>query len=212
MTWTKICGINKKSDAEAIAKMGADCIGFIFSTDSPRRIQLGQAKRILKGSGNIYRAGVFVNEKVEKIKSHIDYLGLDYVQLSGDEGLDHIRKLKDAAGEVKIIKTLRLKKTGSQEASGIARKYLEYADYILLDSYDKYQYGGTGRTIDWEKVKGIVEPKKLIVSGGLYHGNAGKAIEILGPFGVDASSRLEASPGVKDLEMVKRFIKTVKGF
>ena len=212
MTWIKICGITQRKDAEAIVEMGADCMGFIFSTDSPRRIELDQVGEILKGLKGISRAGVFVNEKIEKIKSHIDSLDLDFVQLSGDEDLDYIKKLKDIKEKINIIKALRLKKAGNEEASRVAEKYLEYADYILLDNYDKYQYGGTGKTIDWEKVKDIVEPEKLIVSGGLYHGNAGRATEILRPYGVDASSRLEVSPGVKDMEMVKKFIKTVKVF
>jgi phosphoribosylanthranilate isomerase len=212
MTWIKICGITRKSDAEAIAEMGADCMGFIFSTDSPRRIELGQAEEILEGLEGISRTGVFVNENIEKIKRYSDFLSLDFVQLSGDEDLTYIERLRDIAGKVYIIKVLRLKKAGEKEASRIAEKYLEFADYILLDSYDKYQYGGTGKTIDWERVKGIVEPEKLIVSGGLYHGNAGRAVEILRPYGVDASSRLEVSPGIKDLEKVRKFIKTVKDF
>jgi phosphoribosylanthranilate isomerase len=212
MTWIKICGITRKSDAAAIAELGADCLGFIFSTDSPRRIGPGQAREISEGLEGISKAGVFVNENIEKIKSHIGVLGLDFVQLSGDEDLDYIKKLKDITGKVKIIKVLRVKKGGDAGASRIAEKYLEFADHILIDSYNKYQYGGTGKTVDWDKVKGIVEPEKLIVSGGLYHGNAAKAIEILRPYGVDASSRLEVSPGVKDLEMVGRFIKKVKDF
>lgn len=212
MTWIKICGITGKRDAAAIAEMGSDCLGFIFSTDSPRRIELDQAGEILEGLEGISRAGVFVNEKIEKIKRYIDILDLDFVQLSGDEGLDYLRKLKDVIGKVNIIKALRLKKAGGKNESGTAEGYLEFADYILLDSYDKYQYGGTGETIDWERVKGIVEPEKLIVSGGLYHENADKVVEILRPYGVDASSRLEVSPGIKDLEMVRRFIKTVKDF
>jgi phosphoribosylanthranilate isomerase len=134
------------------------------------------------------------------------------VQLSGDEDLEYVKELRDMVGKVKIIKALRLKKAGEEEASRTAEEYLEFADYILIDSYDKYQYGGTGKTIDWKRVKGIVEPEKLVVSGGLYHGNAGMAVEILRPYGIDASSLLEATPGVKDLEKVRKFIKTVKDF
>ena len=63
MAWIKICGIKTKADAGAVADMGADCLGFIFSTDSPRRIELGQAREIIEGAGNISRAGVFVNEE-----------------------------------------------------------------------------------------------------------------------------------------------------
>jgi phosphoribosylanthranilate isomerase len=190
--------------------MGADCLGFVFSTDSPRRIEPGQAGKISGGLKGISRAGVFVNEKIEYIESHIDLLGLDHVQLSGEEDPAYVRKLKDIVGAVKVIKAIRLKKTGHKEAGRMAAKYLEYADYLLLDSYDRHQYGGTGKTMDWEKAKGMAEPGRLIISGGLYHGNAGKALGIIGPFGVDASSRLEASPGVKDHKKLQKFIEAVR--
>lgn len=210
MVWIKICGITRKQDAEAAAAMGADCLGFIFSTDSPRRIGPVQAGKAAAGLKGISRAGVFVNEKIEKIKSHIDLLGLDYVQLSGDEDLSYLRKLKNITGPVRVIKAIRLKRNGYSEAGRMAEKYLEYADFLLLDSYDRYQYGGTGKTMDWEKAKDIAEPGRIIISGGLYHGNAGKALGVLDPFGVDASSRLETSPGIKDPQKVRKFIEAVR--
>jgi phosphoribosylanthranilate isomerase len=210
MVWIKICGITSRQDAEAAAAMGADCLGFVFSTDSPRRIGPAQAEKITGGLKGISRAGVFVNEKIEKIKSYIDLLGLDHVQLSGDEDLSYLRKLKCIAGTVRVIKAIRLKRNGYEEAGRIAEKYLEYADCLLLDSYDRYQYGGTGKTMDWEKAKDIAEPGRTIISGGLYHGNVGKALGALDPFGVDASSRLETSPGIKDLQKVRKFIEPVR--
>jgi len=210
MVWIKICGITSRHDAEAAADMGADCLGFIFSTDSPRRIGPDRAGEILEGLEGVSAAGVFVNEKIEKIKSHIDLLDLDHVQLSGDEDIEYIIRLKHIAEKAIIIKALRLKKPADEGASKIVDKYLGYADFILLDSYDRHQYGGTGKTMDWEKAKGIAEPGRIIISGGLYHGNVGKALGALDPFGVDASSRLETSPGIKDMQKVRKFIEAVR--
>ena len=212
MVWIKICGITGREDAKVVTDMGADCLGFIFSTDSPRRIELGQAREIVDAVRNIPKAGVFVNEKIGKILKYINVLGLDYVQLSGDEDISYIRELKQEISEVKIVKALRLKKDESRDSNKAIEKLLKYADHILLDSFDKYKYGGTGKTIDWEGIKGLIEPERLIVSGGLYHGNVSRALEVLRPFGADASSRLEESPGKKDLDKVQRFIKKVRFF
>lgn len=212
MVWIKVCGITSREDAEAAAAMGADCLGFIFSTHSPRRIGPGLAASILDGLEGISRAGVFVNETIEKIRQYIDLLGLDHIQLSGDEDTGYIKELKDIAGKIKIIKALRLKKTHDSASGKTGEKYLEYADYLLLDSYHRYHYGGTGKTIDWQGVKGLADPGRIIVSGGLYDGNVGRALETLDPFGVDASSGLEAAPGKKDPVRVQRFIKAVRRF
>jgi phosphoribosylanthranilate isomerase len=120
--------------------------------------------------------------------------------------------LKQVAPDSKIIKAFRVKRDDPGDIDKIKDDFLEYADYILLDSYDKDKYGGTGKTIDWQGIKGLVDPRRLIISGGLDHNNVPRAIGTLDPFGVDSSSRLESSPGKKDLEKVERFIKTVRGF
>lgn len=211
MTWIKICGITRREDAETAVRAGADCLGFIFSTDSPRRIGPGLAGEILFGLEGISRAGVFVNENMEKIIEYIGLLGLDHVQLSGDEGPEYVKELKDMAGEVRVIKALRLKKTAGRSAGVKGERYLQHADFLLLDSYDRHRYGGTGKTIDWKGIKERVDPKRLIVSGGLHEGNVCQALEILRPFGVDASSGLESAPGIKDPDKIERFIKAVRG-
>lgn len=212
MTWIKICGITSRPDAEAITEMEADCMGFIFSTNSPRRIGPERAKEIVAGLASISRAGVFVNEKIDRIKSHVDLIGLDYVQLSGDEDISYMAELKKNIGRAGLIKALKLKKKGSEEMLKTAERYLEHADYLLLDSYDKDRYGGTGKMLDWNSMRGLFDPEKLIISGGLHSGNVSLALEILDPFGVDASSLLEVRPGIKDRVKVQEFIEAVRAF
>ncbi len=215
MVWIKICGITRASDAEAISRMGADCLGFIFSTDSPRRISLEKARSITIGSGGASKTGVFVNEKIVMIRKYIEQLSLDNVQLSGDENIAYIEELKRAVPEVKTIKAIRLREdSGSRtvQLNRIIKSFSGAADYILLDSYDKDKYGGTGKTIDWQLIKGLAGTGRLILSGGLDHENIYDAIRVTEPFGVDASSRLETAPGIKDLKYVEKFINEVRRY
>jgi len=212
MVWVKICGITEKEDAEAAAGMGADCLGFILSTDSPRCIEPDDVIRITGSLKDVEKAGVFVNEDIRKVTDTAESLGLDYVQLSGDEDVPYIKELRRGAEKVKIIKALRIKKDENTDIGRASEEMLRHADFILLDSYDKYMYGGTGKTVDWKAIKGLIDPDKLIVSGGLCHENVSGALDVLEPFGVDASSRLEASPGKKDHDKVRKFLEAVRSF
>ena len=211
MVWIKICGITSRADAEAISDMGADSLGFIFSTDSPRRVGLEKAKKVLKGARNISKTGVFVNEDIKKLVEYKNVLDLDFIQLSGDEGISYIEDLKNNLEDIKIIKSFRLRKDDFSDIKREIGNFLEFADYVLFDSYHKYKYGGTGKSIDWEGVRNLADPERLIISGGLDHENVSRALSLLDPFGVDASSRLEVSLGKKDLGKVRLFITVVRG-
>jgi phosphoribosylanthranilate isomerase len=223
MVWIKICGITNLEDARVVSGLGADAMGFILSTDSPRRIGLDRAKNIVdelsKEKNKILRAGVFVNEEIKYILSCSGKLGLDYIQLSGDEDSDFLKKLKDASGELKIIKAVRIKNrdktiNGNGSYENEINEKIEsarsFADYILLDSFKKDVYGGTGMTSDWNVAGDCSRRMPVILSGGLEPGNIREAIDSVRPFGVDASSRLELYPGKKDPVKLNEFIKIVR--
>lgn len=215
MVWVKICGITSTDDAKAISCMGADTLGFIFSTDSPRRIAIQEAKNIDEATPFLSKTGVFVNEEIGYVKRHMDRLGLGFVQFSGEEDMAYLKEVKKYRPKVKIIKALRVKDSsqdGIRDMEADVKRYLSQADYILLDSYLEGVYGGTGNVIDWDMIKGLIPPDMLIISGGLYHENVGRAMDILKPFGVDASTRLEIKPGKKDHHLTERFIYRVKGY
>jgi len=215
MVWIKICGITRVSDAEAISRMGADCLGFIFSTDSPRKISLGKAKSIIGRTRKASKTGVFVNEETAMVIEYIKQLGLDNVQFSGDEDIAYIEELKRAGLGVKIIKAIRIREDSRSRSLQLrenVKSLSTVADYILLDSYDKDKYGGTGKTIDWQLIKGLAETDRLILSGGLDHENIYDALSMTEPFGVDASSKLETAPGIKDLKYVEKFINEVRRY
>ena len=111
MVWIKICGITNSEDATGISCLGVDAIGFVLSTNSPRRMEPDAAGKIitaLRSEGiRVPAAGVFVNEKIERITQWVKLLGLDYIQLSGDEEEDYIEDLRTRSGKIKIIKAIR---------------------------------------------------------------------------------------------------------
>jgi phosphoribosylanthranilate isomerase len=217
MVWIKICGITNLEDAAGICHLGVDAMGFVLSTNSPRRVKPEKAEEIitaLRGSGiKVPVAGVFVNEKIERVIQCGDLLGLDYIQLSGDEEEEYIENLKKESGKIKIIKALRIKDKNKDQKDTIDEKIdklQDHTDFILLDSYRKGIYGGTGAPLNWEMLKNYRSKIPVILSGGLDPENVKRAVDTVRPFGVDASSGLEIYPGKKDLNKVARFVNILR--
>lgn len=197
----KICGITNKKDALFAADYGVDALGFIFA-ESQRKISPFSAKRIIKTLPPfITRVGVFVNENENKVNEIADFCGLDAVQLHGNESPKYCKKIR-----TKVIKAFRVKKR--EDLSDIL-KYDVCA--ILLDTYSRDKFGGTGKTFDWDialYVKKFGIP--LILSGGLNLSNIAHAIEQVQPYAVDISSGIEVDPGKKDIKKMKRVFEIVK--
>jgi len=203
MTLVKVCGITNARDARVAADAGADAVGFIFA-ESPRRVGVVEARRIsIALPENVVRVGVFVDEKPAEILRISDEVGLDLVQLHGDEKPEAVTAVREAG--VKVMKALRVRSTASLE------KLDEYeADLILLDAHSAKARGGTGERFDWEVAKYLRGRDNIVVSGGLGPGNVREAIEFFEPYGVDASSSLEDGPGRKNGELVRRFVLAAK--
>jgi len=225
MAWVKICGITNEEDAIITAELGSDALGFILSTDSPRRVEPGKAYEIIlavknrlasfKGKKVPAFAGVFVNEEADTVIKTAKELGLDFIQFSGDETVGYMQKIRKlAAGmNIKLIKLIRVKKDIStfETISAQMQKFKKEADYFLLDTCKENIYGGTGKRFDWQIVRGLSSLYPVILAGGLGSENVAGAINIVKPFGVDASTRLESAPGKKDMMKVKNFIKNASG-
>ena len=217
MVWIKICGITNIDDAKSISELGVDAMGFVLSADSPRRVEIITAYRIIEalrtGENKISMVGVFVNEEIRKVLNDYRSLRLDYIQLSGDEDMDYLKDLKEKAKDIKIIKSIRIKNKSESYSAKINKKVdklKEYADFILMDSYSKNVYGGTGVSFNWDIVKDYYREIPAILSGGLDAENVRQAVDIVKPFGVDASSKLEIYPGKKDIDKVTKFINVLK--
>ena len=227
MVWIKICGITNIYDAKEISNLGADAIGFIMSTESPRRIGDEKVVEIIIGLKNYclsadkkvpLLAGVFVNEKIGRVFNFIDKKIFDLVQFSGDEKPEYIGAVKKYNKDIKIIKAMRVS-TGVEEYPGpnlttliskLILPFKEAADFFLIDTFNKDIYGGTGKSYNWSSLKDLGNNFPVIIAGGLDADNVGRAIEIIKPFGVDASSRLEEYAGKKDIKKIKNFINTVR--
>ncbi len=229
MIWIKICGITNEEDALEIASLGADALGFVLSADSARRIEPEKAKEIIFAIKDKFKkdkftkdkfinvrdkkrpsfVGVFVNENMGKVTEIAKELGLDYIQLSGDETPDYLKKIKKYDKNIKLIKLIRVKDNVSS-FEVISKQILEFkkaADFFLLDTFKENVYGGTGKSFKWELVKGLSQEYPVILAGGLNCENIAEAVQTVKPFGIDASSRLEESPGKKDIRKVEIFIK-----
>ena len=210
ITRVKICGITNYDDAKNAADLGADYLGFNFYKKSQRYIAALKAKKIIENLSqkpqHCLNVAVFVNEPIDKIRDIIDFCRIDIIQLSGDEDADFMLKLKKSTNK-KIIKTFRIRNTKKTFPDFDFRK--SFFDYIMMDSFKKGFYGGTGAKFDWSIAK-HVDKKRLFLSGGLNADNVGEAIKRIKPYAVDVCSGVEKSLGRKDFEKMKEFIYQVK--
>ncbi len=199
MVKVKICGITSLMDAVFASRLGADYLGFVFA-DSPRRISPERASEIIKGLEglNVRAAGVFVNEKEDEIKRIAALCPLDVIQLHGDESPDFCGRFKGFS----VFKAFRLR---NEDDTAAIKDY--EADAFLVDSFVEGMRGGTGKVLSAGlALEAARHTDKLILSGGLTPENVSGLIAMVRPFGVDVSSGVEKSPGIKDEEKVKKFI------
>lgn len=185
--FVKICGITNPDDALASVDAGAQALGFVFYAPSPRYVRPEQlASWIGQVPGDIWKVGVFVNEAPARVEAIVEMLGLDVVQLHGEEQPDQLPR------------ALRIWKAARVRPGFDAARLAAYAvEGFLLDG------PGQGRAFDWPLAKA---PGKVILAGGLDAGNVRRAIDTVKPWGVDACSLLESSPGRKDHGKVAGFI------
>jgi phosphoribosylanthranilate isomerase len=177
----KICGITRRDDAELAVEAGASAIGFIFYKPSPRYVTPEKVRELGDGL-NIWKVGVFVDEKPASIEAIMRAARLDIAQVYGGATV---------AG--RFWKAVRV--DGQLPPQ-------EEAEALFLDS------SGNGISFDWKLARGAAE--KVIIAGGLDASNVAEAIRIAQPWGVDASSRLESAPGIKDHQKVRRFIQAAR--
>jgi len=213
MLKVKICGITTLKQACQIEKLGADALGFIFYEKSPRYISPQDARKISKKLGPfIKKVGVFVNEDKWTVLEMLSYCNLDFAQLHGEETVEYC----DYIGKEKVIKVFRipanLKKEDFEYYLNKIKPYEKVVQAILIDTKKEKFYGGTGEETNWDFVKFLIENIKVsvILSGGIGLDNIERAKKIKNLYGVDANSKLEVKPGIKDLEKVERFILKAK--
>lgn len=204
MTRVKVCGITNLEDALAAVEAGADALGFNFYKRSPRYLTPEAARLVVREvPWRVLCVGVFVNESREAVEAMMEESGVAAAQLHGDESPEFCEELRG----VRVIKALRARE--GFEVDGATRYQTEA---ILLDAYDPHAWGGTGKTCDWRLARRVREAvPRLYLAGGLTPENVGEAIREVGPYGVDVCGGVERVPGLKDHELVRRFVVAVRG-
>jgi phosphoribosylanthranilate isomerase len=200
MVRVKICGLMCAEDAVAAAQAGADALGFVFA---PGRhcVTPEQARAMIAVLPPfVSTVGVFVNEDAQIVRRVAEYCYLDMLQFQGDESPDYC-----AGFNGRVIKGFKVK-----DKASLTRLQAYDVTAYLLDSYVPGQSGGTGRTFDWEAVRGLLVSRPLILAGGLTPANVARAIAVVQPYAVDVSSGVENGSGRKDPEKMIEFIRQAK--
>ncbi len=200
-TQIKICGLTRIEDVQAAVKFGADLLGFVFAKSS-RQVTSEQVVQICQElPDRILKVGVFVDAPLNEIKEIATFCRLDLLQLHGSEDEVYCATLSD----FNLIKVLRL--GGNSESNEQPANTNIWA--TLLDTWLPDKAGGGGRVFDWKLAQPFAG-SRFILAGGLTPENVQLAITQTRPFGVDVSSGVEESPGIKDREKIAKFIKAVR--
>jgi phosphoribosylanthranilate isomerase len=205
MTVIKICGLRTVEHALAAATAGADLLGLVFAP-SKRQVQPEQAAALIAElrrhpAGRRARVvGVFVNTPAQTLDMIAAHVGLDYVQLSGDEAPADLVGLR-----APFIKALRL------DGSPQEQRWLEAAinPPLLVDAHVPGSFGGSGQFADWGRAALLAVQRSILLAGGLTPENVAHAIAQVHPWGVDVSSGVETN-GVKDVGRIEAFIQAAR--
>jgi len=207
----KICGITREEDLAVAVAAGADAVGFLVGVpSSPRNLTLERAERLLR------QVPIFVDSVVVMAPQNINGLveiceGLKptAIQIHGKKNFD-ASEIRERIKDTRLIKTIYVTKDALKET---VIEDLKTFDAVLLDSFTKGQYGGTGRVHDWtlsRQIKEAVAPLPVILAGGLKPENVKEAILTVQPYAVDVASGVELRPAVKDHEKIRAFVENAK--
>jgi phosphoribosylanthranilate isomerase len=192
----KVCGITRLGDAEHALAQGATALGFIFWAGSPRYIEPERAAEIIAALPvGVTTVGVFVNEPIDRVRTVAAAARVTVVQLHGDEPAAYGEELG-----YPIFRSATVDQASDVISTWPARTPL------LLDAADRTRRGGTGQMVDWSRAAEIARRAPVILAGGLTPENVAHAVDLVEPYGVDVSSGVEASPGIKDPAKVSRFL------
>ena len=206
----KICGLKTPEVLDVALESGADQVGFVFYAKSPRHLGL-EAARLLgqRAQGRAGKVALTVNANDETLHAIIAALKPDMLQLHGTETPERVAVVRSHFG-LPVMKALPI--STRADLSPI-RMFANVADRLLFDarpSQDDTRPGGLGKTFDWTLLAGLNAGVPFMLSGGLDAGNVAEAIRIARPQGVDVSSGVERSPGEKDPDKIRAFIRAAR--
>ncbi|HEY3045629.1 MAG TPA: phosphoribosylanthranilate isomerase [Vicinamibacterales bacterium] len=198
----KICGITSMQDAEAAVDAGAAALGFVFWGRSPRYIDPHRARAIVASLPPfVVPVGVFVNQPAAHVRGVAALVRVGAVQLHGDEDLLYV-----AGMDWPVIKAVSIDRADESDQIDIWPRRTT----LLLDVHDPVNRGGTGRTIDWSVAATIAARRRTLLAGGLTPDNVAEAVARVQPFGIDVSSGVERSPGVKDHARIRALFEALR--
>jgi phosphoribosylanthranilate isomerase len=209
MTRVKLCGHTREVDVEASVRAGADAIGVISEVpvDSPRAVDAERAAELLEAVPPLV-TGVLVTmpETPEAAVDLVERTRPDVLQIHGPFSPEELRSVRSAITRP-VIKSVDAADLES------ARAFDGVADALLVDSTDAAGAGGTGRTHDWERTRELVAEldSPVVLAGGLTPENVARAVGTVRPFGVDVASGIEREGGVKESDLVERFVREATG-
>jgi len=211
-TAIKICGITKTSQARSIAELKINAIGVIGVKNSPRFVPEEECMKIFneveKVSSSIEKVLVIANAKLEEVKCiNNRSTPPSVIQLHGNESVDYCRELKNEFPRIKIWKAFRLKAINDLENIS---QYEKNIDAILIDSWDDKSLGGTGNRVPIELLLNKTFKAPWILAGGISAEIIPEIFSKLRPDGIDASSRIEISPGIKDIKKVASLVREIR--
>jgi phosphoribosylanthranilate isomerase len=203
MVRAKICGITNVDDALEAVRLGADALGFVFYSGSPRHVTPDEVLAITKKLPPLVTlVGVFVNEPPNVVHGIAERCGIDVVQLHGDETPEHCNMMN-----LRVIKAFRVRDWSSLDP---VNSYNVSA--VLLDSYTAQEFGGSGKRFNWDIAREAAKTRPVILSGGLTPENVAEAAARVQPYGVDVSTGVEVQGNKrrKDFGKMKAFMNNLR--
>jgi phosphoribosylanthranilate isomerase len=190
-------------DARAAIDSGADALGLVFYSKSPRYVELSVAANIARTIGPfVTTVGLFVNAEAAQVREAVKTVGLDLLQFHGDEDEAYCAQF-----DMPYIKAIRM--SPELDVKEVVTKYPS-ARGFLFDAWNKDKYGGTGETFEWQRLSSLKESADtdipFILAGGLTPENVDQAVAAVKPYAIDVSGGVEQSPGIKSPELIQQFI------
>jgi phosphoribosylanthranilate isomerase len=206
----KICGLSTRETLDAALVAGADMVGFVFFSPSPRHIGLEAARELgRQAKGRAAKVALSVDADDATLENIVETLQPDLLQLHGKETIARVRDIKAKFG-LPVMKAIAVETAGDLAA---LPGYAGVADRILFDARapkGATRPGGLGAVFDWKVLAKLKLDLPYLVSGGLTADNLAEAVRVTRAGGVDVSSGVESAPGIKDPEMIRHFIRAVR--
>src|SRR3984957_19857965 len=202
----KICGLSTAPTLDAALDAGAEMVGFVFFSKSPRHIDWATARalgRQAQGRATIVALSVDADDDI--LKRIVDSLSPDLMQLHGSETPARVKEISERFGRP----TMKAIGVATRADLAAAKAYEGVADTLLIDAKppkDAVLPGGNGRPFDWRLTRDFHAPIPWLLSGGLEPDNVAAAVALSGARGVDVSSGVESAPGVKDVSKIRAFV------